>query len=385
MSFLVRKKVDTRIASGITLVCAAFVALAIYNSPLSSLYDAFLSLPLAITLGDFELNKPLLLWINDGLMVIFFFLIGLEVKREIVQGELSSREKAALPIFAALGGIIVPALIYMAFNWNSPEGMYGWGIPVATDIAFALAVMALLGSRVPRSLKILLLSLAIIDDIAAILIIAIFYTSKISLVALGFGVLFLCIAGILNLAGVTRKAPYILIGIIAWFCVLESGVHATLAGVALAFTIPLRTGKPGFSPLKEMEVALYRWVAFLIMPLFAFANAGVYIDSEALKSMSSSVPIGILLGLFVGKQLGVFSFIYVFAKLGLCKLPEAVSWLHIYGLSLIAGIGFTMSLFIGSLAFEGEGLMPQVRIAVLIASFLSAIFGYIVLRMASKN
>ena len=368
------------------LIAAAMLAIILDNSALAWLYDGFLATPLAVQVGDLVLHKPLLLWINDGLMAIFFFLIGLEIKREVLEGELSSPKKASLPLIAALGGLIVPALIFTAFNYSDPVAMRGWGVPVATDIAFALGVLSLLGKVIPRNLKILLLSLAIIDDICAILIIAVFYTADLSLLALGLSSAGVIAAIILNRLGVTQITPYVLIGIFMWVCVLKSGVHATLAGVVLAFTIPLKSNKQGQkSPLKSLEHSLHPWVAYAIMPIFAFANAGVPLKGLSFDLLTQPIPLGIITGLFVGKQLGVFLFVALGCLMGLCALPKDVNFKQIYGLSLLCGIGFTMSLFIGTLAFDDPAIAAQIRLSVLLASLLSAVAGYAVLRCFSAK
>ena len=372
-------------ASGILLIMAAIAALMIDNSPLAWIYDGFLATTMAVQVSDLIISKPLLLWINDGLMAIFFFLIGLEIKREILEGELSSLKKASLPIVAAIGGLIVPALIFVYFNQGNPETMRGWGIPVATDIAFALGILSLVGSSIPRSLKILLLSLAIIDDIAAVLIIAIFYTENLSIDALSLASVGLFLAVGFNMFGVKRITPYILIGVFMWICVLKSGVHATLAGVILAFTVPLTVEGQKGSPLKALEHMLHPWVAYFIMPIFAFANAGVALGGISLATLTASLPLGIMAGLFIGKQAGVFVFIAIAVMLGLCALPKDLNWRHIYGLSLLCGIGFTMSLFIGTLAFEDPAMQAQVRISVLIASAASAVAGYFVLKHGAQK
>jgi NhaA family Na+:H+ antiporter len=372
-------------ASGIILFFAAISALIISNSGLSPFYDALLSEPGKIQISQLIISKPLLLWINDGLMAVFFFLIGLEIKREFIEGELSDKRKAILPVAAALGGLIVPALIFVAFNFDDPEAIRGWGVPVATDIAFALGVLSLLGTRIPRTLKILLLSLAIIDDICAVLIIALFYTEGLSLTALGLAALGLCFALGLNRAGVVRIAPYVLIGVFMWVCVLKSGIHATIAGVLIAFFVPLYNKERDYSPLKELEHILHPWVAYMIMPVFAFANAGVSLSGVSLATITSDFSLGILGGLFIGKQVGVFLTVALLVTLGVSRLPDGVRWPQLYGLSLLCGIGFTMSLFIGTLAFEDPALNAQMRIAVLIASFLSAVCGYLVLRLAKPS
>lgn len=382
-------KMNPEKLSGILLIAATLFALALDNSFLAWLYDRLLTTPLIIQIGEFGLNKPLLLWINDGLMAVFFFLIGLEIKKEVLGGALSNMKKASLPIIAALGGIVVPALIYVGINIGDDFAMRGWAVPVATDIAFALGVLALVGKRLPKELKIILLSLAIIDDVAAIVIIAIFYTDNLSLISLGLGSIGVVGAIALNIFGVKRIAPYILIGIFMWVCVLKSGVHATLAGVILAMCIPMvgdkKSANKSTCPVDTLEHALHPWVYFMIMPLFAFANAGIHLEKFNLDMISASIPLGIILGLFAGKQLGVFSFIWLGTQLGFCKKPATVSWMQLYGLALLTGIGFTMSLFIGTLAYENDAVTAQVRLGVLVASFLSAMGGYWILRMSAQK
>ncbi len=373
-------------APGVILLSLAIFALVLNNSPFSGLYDALLSTPVVVQVGALVIDKPLLLWINDGLMAVFFFLVGLEVKRELVEGRLSTWKDAALPAVAAFGGMLLPALIYVAINNGDPTALRGWAIPAATDIAFALGVLALLGSRVPIALKIFLLALAILDDLGAIIIIAVFYTSDLSLTALAIGVAGAAVLGWMNLRGVTRIAPYVVVGIVMWVCVLKSGVHATLAGVVIALMIPLRArNKQGESPLKSLEVSLHPWVAFGIMPLFAFANAGVSLKGLEVAELVAPLPLGIALGLFVGKQMGVFGFSWAAVKSGICRLPDGVSWAHMYGISLLAGIGFTMSLFIGTLAFVDAEHAKAVRLGVLLGSTLSAVMGYLLLRALSER
>jgi NhaA family Na+:H+ antiporter len=368
-------------AGGIVLMVAAAIALIIDNSPLDWLYDKLLSTPVAIQIGALEINKPLLLWINDGLMAIFFFLVGLEIKREIVEGRLSSLRYATLPVIAAIGGMVVPAIIYFALNYDDPEAVKGWAIPAATDIAFALGVLALLGSRVPVALKVFLLTLAIIDDLGAIIIIALFYTSQLSLSVLAIAAVGVAVLAFLNYRGVRRTSPYLVTGLIIWVCVLKSGVHATLAGVVIALFIPISSGKDGAeSPLKQIEHGLAPWVAFGVMPLFAFANAGVALYGLSINDVFSSIPLGIAAGLFIGKQLGIMAFVWAGVKLGASRLPDGVTWLQIYGVSVLAGIGFTMSLFIGTLAFSTPEHAAAVRIGVLTGSAASAVLGYLVLR-----
>ena len=376
-----RRFFELEAAGGIVLCAAAALAMVLANSPLSSLYTRLLDLPLAVQLGGLILKKPLLLWINEGLMAVFFLLVGLEVKREILEGGLSSLSAALLPVLAASGGIAVPALIYLLSNWGNPEGVRGWAIPTATDIAFALAVLGLLGSRVPASLRLFLLAVAIIDDLAAIVIIALFYTAELSAAALALAGAAIVLLAVLNAVGVARRAPYILVGVFLWVCVLKSGVHATLAGVAVGLAVPLRAGRAG-SPLSRLERALHPWVAFAVLPVFAFANAGVRLAGLALADLLDPVELGIAFGLFFGKQLGVAGTIWAATRSGLAGLPAGASWRQVYGLSLLTGIGFTMSLFVGGLAFPAEGYDADIRIAVLAASLLSAGCGYLVLRSA---
>jgi len=376
--------IDPTKLSGILLIVAAALALIFNNTGLATFYESLLTTPVTIDVGGFGISKPLLLWINDGLMAIFFFLIGLEIKREVLTGELSSMKKATLPIIAAIGGIVVPALIYVGLNSGSEYNLDGWAIPVATDIAFALGILALVGKGIPKELKVLLLSIAIIDDVAAILIIAFFYTANLSFLSLGLASIGMGLAIILNVMGVKKVSPYILIGIFMWICVLKSGVHATLAGVLLAFCIPM-TNKKGECPVEELEHGLHPWVFFAIMPLFAFANAGVNLQGFSMEMITASIPLGIILGLFVGKQVGIFGFIWLGTKLKLCDKPLTTNWAHIYGLALLTGIGFTMSLFIGTLAYDAPETMAQIRISVLAASFMSAILGYTVLKLSIKK
>lgn len=381
----IQKFIKHESASGILLILAAIVALSMGNSSLAWIYDGLLNTPMIIQIGALEIAKPLLLWINDGLMAVFFFLIGLEIKREILEGELSSKEKALLPLVAAIGGLMVPAIIFYYFNQDNPEALKGWAIPTATDIAFALGILALVGKNIPSSLKILLLSIAIIDDIAAVLIIAIFYTAQVSFFSLSLAACGFLFAIGFNKYGVHRITPYILIAIFMWICVLKSGVHATIAGVLVAFTIPLMTKNETKSPLKELEHMLHPWVSYFIMPIFAFANAGVALGGISLAMLSTPLPLAIMAGLFIGKQTGVFVFIAIAVMLGICKLPSDLSWRHIYGLSLLCGIGFTMSLFIGTLAFDDPLINTQVRISILIASTISAVLGFFVLKYSAKK
>jgi len=367
-------------ASGIVLLGAAFLALILQNSPASWLYDSLLGTPVTIGVGAVVLDKPLLLWINDGLMAIFFFLVGLEIKRELMVGELSTAKQAALPVIAAVGGMLVPALIYSFINWTDDIALHGWAIPAATDIAFAVGVLALLGPRVPTALKVFLLALAIIDDLGAIIIIAFFYTSHLSLVALGLAAIGVALLAILNFRGVTHIASYVLVGLFIWLCVLESGVHATLAGVVTALAIPLTVPQGQTqSPLVKLEDALHPWVTFGVLPLFAFGNAGVTLAGMTLAKVFSAIPMGIAAGLFIGKPIGILGFSFAAIKLKLAGKPEGSTWPQLFGVSILGGIGFTMSLFIGTLAFVDAERAAEIRIGVLLGSIMSAIVGYLVL------
>lgn len=377
-------------SSGILLIIATILALTLKNSMFSEYYSAFLRTPVEIRFADLHIAKPLLLWINDGLMAIFFLLIGLEVKREFLEGQLSTPAQLALPGIAAIGGMAVPALFYTYINYGDDTAMRGWAIPTATDIAFALGILALLGKRVPLSLKAFLLALAIIDDLGAIVIIALFYTVELSTLSIAVAASALTVLIIMNRLGVAKKAAYITVGVILWVSVLKSGVHATLAGVALAFTIPLNCTRGDkdktFSMSKDMEHDLHFWVAFFILPLFAFVNAGVDLRNVSLDQMTTGVPLGIMAGLFLGKQIGVFGFSWVAIKLGLAKIPNDSTWLQLYGVSILTGIGFTMSLFVDSLAFTDGNLYQQSdKLAVLLASFAAGAVGYLILRMAKAN
>jgi len=373
-------------SAGFVLMAVALLALIANNSPLAGLYTSFLSTPVAVQFGGFEIAKPLLLWINDGLMAIFFFLVGLEIKKEVLEGELSSFDKAALPLFAAVGGILAPALVYVYFNAGDAIAIQGWAIPAATDIAFALGVLALVGSRVPVSLKILLLAVAIIDDLAAIVIIAVFYTQDLSITALSWGGVGTAVLFAMNRFGVMRITPYALVGLFVWACVLKSGVHATLAGVLAALAIPLKPKDPNASsPLHRAEHGLHIWVAFLILPLFAFANAGVSLKGINLEAILAPIPLGVAAGLFFGKQIGVFSLAWLSVKLGLAKLPKGANWLQVYAIACLTGVGFTMSLFIGTLAFDDEVILNSVRLGVLMGSLASGILGYALLKYSCRD
>ena len=369
-------------SAGIILFCAAVAAMVAVNSALNPHYLAFLDIPVAIQFGGFEIAKPLALWINDGLMAIFFFLVGLEVKRELMEGQLSSVEQASLPLIAAVGGMVLPAAVFVYFNWSIAENINGWAIPAATDIAFALGVLALLGKHAPVSLKILLLAIAIIDDIGAIIIIALFYTAEVSSTSLMLAGVGTVILFVMNRMGVVRIAPYVLVGAFLWVCVLKSGVHATLAGVVAALAIPLNA-KDGSSPLKHLEHILHPWTAFLVLPIFAFANAGVALAGLRISDLMAPLALGIAAGLVVGKQLGVFGFMFLATKVGLVQRPAGVSWLQLYGLACLTGIGFTMSLFIGNLAFVDPEQIETVKLGVISGSVISGVLGYCLLRFAS--
>lgn len=375
--------ISVETTGGLVLLAAAIVAMVIANSALSEDYTSWLSMPVSVSVGSFAINKNLLLWINDGLMAVFFFLIGLEVKREMLAGQLSRWKQASLPIYAAIGGMAVPALIYVSINSGNPENLQGWAIPAATDIAFALGLLALLGNRVPASLKALLLAIAIIDDIGAILVIALFYTANLSVSYLALALIPFAGMIILNRLGVGRITAYALLAILLWIFVLKSGVHATFAGVVAALTIPLTA--TGGKPLERLEHSLHPWVAFAILPIFAFANAGVSLRGVTLGDMLAPLPLGIAAGLIVGKQIGIFGFAWLAIRNRWASLPRGTNWGHIYGLSCLAGIGFTMSLFIGGLAFEVEMQIDAVKLGVLGGSIISALIGLSVLFLAAAK
>jgi len=373
-------------ASGLILLISAIIALIISNSSYSDIYFQTLHKYIFIGIKNFGIKLSILHWINDALMAIFFFFVTLEIKREFVQGELSSVKQAILPIFAAVGGMLVPALIYIYINIDNTVTLRGWAIPSATDIAFSIGILSLLGSRVPISLKVFLTALAIIDDLGAIIIIAFFYTGDLNLIYLGLVIIFFILLLILNRFGIKKIIPYLIIGLFLWFSTHESGVHSTIAGVLLACCIPHRKKDHDFSLLVKVEHAISPYVAYLIMPLFAFANAGVSLEGITFLTLLSPVPLGILLGLFIGKQLGVFVFSYISIKLGLAQMPNNSNWINFYGVGILTGIGFTMSLFVGNLAFvESSQYMDGVKIGVLAGSLLSTIFGYFLLLATSKK
>ncbi|MCG8414005.1 MAG: Na+/H+ antiporter NhaA [Pseudomonadales bacterium] len=370
-------------AGGVLLIGAAILAIFCANSPLAVYYQLLLDVPVEVQVGNLEIAKPLLLWINDGLMSIFFFLVGLELKREIVAGELSNPKNIVLPGIGAIGGMLVPALIYVYFNYSDEFALQGWAIPAATDIAFALGILALLGSQVPTSIKIFLTSLAIIDDIGAIVIIAIFYTSQISLAALAVALLCLPVLRWLNKRNIVDKSPYMLIGLVMWVAMLKSGVHATLAGVVVAAFVPMNNHEDEMHcPLTELEHDLHGVVAFWVLPLFAFVNAGVDMRTMDSSQFFHPVPVGIALGLVVGKQIGIFGFCWLAVKAGLTTLPKGMDTVSLYGTAALCGVGFTMSLFIGSLAFEATGvnMLFDERFGIIVGSIISGLIGYSVLR-----
>lgn len=371
-------------APGIALCAAAALALVLANTALGTLYAHLLDLPVAIQFGRLGIAKPLILWVNDGLMAVFFMLVGAELKREVIEGGLSKLSSASLPAFAALGGMAGPALVFLAITAGTPGAARGWAVPTATDIAFAVGVVALLGPRVPPTLKTFLLALAVIDDLGAIIIIAAFYTAHLSLIALSLACVGIAGLLILNLAGCPRLAPYMLLGVFVWVSVLKSGIHATLAGVIVGLLLPL-SANDGSSPLHRLEHDLRPWVNFGVLPVFAFANAGVGLAHVGLSDLVDPIQIGIFVGLVAGKPLGVLAAIWTPIRLGLAKLPEGASWHQLWGIALLTGIGFTMSLFIGSLAFPADGYNPDVRLAVLLASLISGIAGYLVLRRPTRR
>jgi NhaA family Na+:H+ antiporter len=367
---------------GIALGITTLAALLIANSPLGPQYSALIHATAEIRVGSIGLSKSLEHWINDGLMAIFFLLVGLEIKREVIEGSLAGVQKAALPVSAAIGGFVVPAVFYAALNWGDSQALRGWAVPAATDIAFAIGICALLGRAVPASLKMFLLALAIIDDLMAIIVIAIFYTEDLSVLALSLGGIGVAGLVALNLLDVRKPSLYVVVGVFTWICVLKSGVHATLAGVAVGFAIPLARYEEE-SLLEQVEHALKPWVSYAIVPIFAFANAGVPLVGISLSTLTAPIPLGIIAGLFVGKQLGVFGAATAAIQLRIAKYPVGVTSAQLYGIAILTGVGFTMSLFIGTLAFENEDLMTQVRLGVLAASVVSGLVAWLVLIIAA--
>ena len=384
----IKKFFQMESAAGILLFFAAILAMLMANSPLAPYYNLLLDTPVAIQVGALEVAKPLLLWINDGLMAVFFLLVGLELKRELIDGELSDKKNIILPGVGAVGGMLVPALVFFWFNKDDPNALQGWAIPAATDIAFALGVLKVLGPRVPTSLKIFLTSLAIFDDIGAILVIAFFYTSQISMVSLLVVGLCLPVLYYINKKGIEATSTYIFFGVIMWVAMLKSGVHATLTGVLLAMFIPMKSKQnPDFSPLKTLEHNLHSVVAYIILPVFAFANAGISLSGVGIEQLMHPVPLGIAMGLVVGKQLGIFSLCWLAIKLKLAKLPEHSNLMSLYGISALCGIGFTMSLFIGSLAYEETqfDMIFDERLGIIVGSLISALIGFFVIKSQLKK
>jgi len=379
----IRRFIASESAGGVVLALAAVVALIVSNSPWHDAYQRFVGLPGEVRVGGdlLVLAKPLLLWVNDLWMAVFFFLVGLEIKRELLAGELASVRQALLPAGAAIGGMAVPALIYAAINLRDPVALHGWAIPAATDIAFALGILMLLGSRVPASLKVFLTAVAIIDDLGAIVVIALFYTADVSLAMLGAALAGGVVLFLLNRGRVRSVGPYVVVGLVIWVCVLKSGVHATLAGVATALAIPLRGGEEGHSPLETTEHALHPWVAFAVLPMFAFANAGVSLQGVSFATLAQTVPLGIAAGLVLGKAIGVFGASWLLIKLAGAELPAGAGTRQFFGVCVLCGVGFTMSLFIGALAFEGRGgdYETQVKLGVLCGSLVAGIAGTLLL------
>lgn len=381
MKFL-QRFFSSDIAGGIVLIIAATLAMFCANLDVTKAgYQAFLDIPIAFKFGALEINKNMLLWINDALMAVFFLMVGLEVKYELVKGALASRQQAIFPVIAALGGMVAPALIFLAFNMHDPQARHGWAIPTATDIAFALGVLALLGDRIPSALKVFLMALAIIDDLGAIIIIALFYTSDLSLVSLGVAAAAIVALAVLNALNVRRIGIYILVGVVLWTAVLKSGVHATLAGVVLGFFIPLKE-KAGVSPARQVIDAIHPWVGWLILPLFAFANAGVSLDGVTLAGLTSLLPLGVIAGLFIGKPVGITVFCWLALRLRLAKLPQGAAFKQIMAVGVLCGIGFTMSIFIATLAFGDVDahMVSWAKLGILTGSILAAVVGYCLLR-----
>lgn len=376
MNDVIRDFFKMESAGGIILVIAAAVAMFVANSSLNEMYQGMLH--------TYVFGMSVSHWINDGLMAVFFLLIGLEVKRELLEGALKSKETAIFPAIAAVGGMLAPALIYVLFNSSNPEALQGWAIPAATDIAFALGIMALLGNRVPVSLKVFLLALAIIDDLGVVVIIALFYSGDLSTLALTVGFIATGVLFMLNNKHVTKLSAYLIVGAILWFAVLKSGVHATLAGVVIGFAIPLKGNKGEHSPLKHLEHALHPYVAFAILPIFAFANAGISLEGISISNLTGMLPLGIALGLLIGKPLGIFLFSWGAVKTGVAKLPEGVNFMNIFAVSVLCGIGFTMSIFISSLAFgpTNADFDTLARLGILMGSTTAAVLGYVLLSVS---
>ena len=382
----IREFLHLESASGILLLGALVIVLVIANSPLYVYYNAFIHIPLQIRIGDLDLNKPIQLWMNEGLMALFFMLLALEMKREILAGELSTPARVALPFIAAAGGIVVPIIVYFMVVGANSRNAAGWAIPTTTDVALVLGLLALLGKRVPANLKLFFIALSIVDDIVAVVLIAVFYSHDISLISLLIALLGILLLIILNYKGVMRISVYFIVGLVIWVAVLKSGVHATLAGIAVGFLVPLRNKKnPDYSPLKYLEHLLNPGIAYLIVPLFVFMNAGVPFTSSGSVSVLHPIPMGIALGLFIGKQIGIFSATFLAVKLGFSKLPTDINWTQIYGIAVLSGIGFTMSLFIASLAFKMGAVGIASRQGILLGSFLSTLLGLPILYFAGRK
>ncbi len=386
MQETIRNFLKLESAGGIILMATATLAMLAANSPAAGLYALFVDTPVEVRIGALQIAKPLFLWVNDGLMAIFFFLVGLELKREFMEGDLSRPANVMLPVFGAIGGMAVPVAVFVFFNSGDTQAMHGWAIPAATDIAFALGILMLLGARVPVALKVFLVSLAIFDDLGAIIIIAIFYSTDLSVNAFIISALCLAVLGLMNWRGVSTVSPFILVGVIMWVAVLKSGVHATLAGVALAAFIPMRDKKDStHSPLQALEHDLHTMVAFGVLPLFAFVNAGVKLEGVGFSDLLHAVPLGIAAGLFIGKQVGIFLCCFLAIKLGLARLPKGSSWGSLYGVCVLCGVGFTMSLFVGSLAFQNTAVdhaaIFDERLGIILGSLLSGVVGYAILSL----
>lgn len=380
---LIREFIKLESSAGIVLFATALLAMIIDNSPFSLYYQSFFHLNVSFSIGQFTLEKPVLHWINDGLMSLFFLLVGLEIKREMIEGELNSFSKMVLPLIAAIGGMLIPSLVYLYINWGDSVALRGWAIPTATDTAFSLAILTLLGNRIPVNLKIFLTALAIFDDIGAIVVMAIFYTTHISVLLLFCVMVLVSILMLFNHYNVRQLFAYFIVGGLLWLCVLKSGVHATMAGIILALTIPMKSTDKDKSPLHKLEHHLHPWVAFCILPIFAFANAGVSFAGITWHHVFQPIPMGIAFGLFFGKQIGIWLATMLGVRLGMSPLPRDVTPLGLYGMSLIAGVGFTMSLFIGALAFHSITVYAAfVRMGVILGSMLSGMLGYWVLRWA---
>jgi NhaA family Na+:H+ antiporter len=385
ISHFLKEFVQHESAAGLLLMATALLAMWVANSAWSAHYLALLQVPVTVQVAELGIHKPLLLWINDGLMAIFFLLVGLELKREWMVGELADKSQVVLPAFAALGGMAMPALLYVAINAHDASALSGWAIPAATDIAFALGILSLLGSRVPLSLKVFLTSLAIFDDVGAIVIIALFYTADLSLQALAVAAVAMLLLAVLNRQRVMPTTPYLLVGLVLWVAMLKSGVHATLAGVLIALFIPMQQpSNPNESPLRRLEHSLHPWVAYMVLPIFAFANAGLNLRDLDTPQLLHHVTLGVAAGLFVGKQLGVMLCCWVAIRLGWASLPKGATWLSLYGIAVLTGVGFTMSLFIGGLAFVGETPFDE-RLGIVLGSLLSGAVGYGVLKRSLRD